>query len=409
MGSVRTRPEGNILFFDFRWKGVRCREFSTLTDSAANRKRMQQMLDRIEAEMTLGTFDYAKYFPNSKNLTKFAEQAAQKDVPLLATSTENTAPTFAVFVETWWDRNQIRWRQATKEVTRTAIDRYLLPELGSKILTEITRDDLLNVRTKMSKAPGRNGNVTLSAKTMNHHMGVLRTIMADAAESHHFQSPFRKIEALKVRRTQVDPFNLAEVKSIIDNVRADYRDYMIVRFFTGVRTGELHGLKWCYVDFDRRQILVRETFSHGRAEYTKTDGSQREIEMTQVVYDALKRQREATGKKSQYVFCTQSLKPIDTQNFVDRVWHPLLRFLQLRARRPYQTRHTCATLWLASGENPEWIARQLGHANTEMLFTTYSRYVPNLTRKDGSAFERLINESLLGSTSTKSDNAESSH
>ena len=49
-----------------------------------------------------------------------------------------------------------------------------------------------------------------------------------------------------------------------------------------------------------------------------------------------------------------------------------------------------ATLWLASGENPEWIARQLGHTTTEMLFRVYSRFVPNLTRRDGSAFDRFL-------------------
>ena len=57
---------------------------------------------------------------------------------------------------------------------------------------------------------------------------------------------------------------------------------------------------------------------------------------------------------------------------------------------PYQMRHTAATLWLASGEAPEWIARQLGHSSTEMLFRVYSRYVPNLTRQDGSAIDRLL-------------------
>jgi integrase len=53
-------------------------------------------------------------------------------------------------------------------------------------------------------------------------------------------------------------------------------------------------------------------------------------------------------------------------------------------------RHTAATLWLASGEAPEWIARQLGHANTQMLFSVYSRFVPNMTRQDGSAIDRLL-------------------
>ena len=68
----------------------------------------------------------------------------------------------------------------------------------------------------------------------------------------------------------------------------------------------------------------------------------------------------------------------------------LLQVLGLDRRRPYETRHTCATLWLAAGEAPEWIARQLGHTTTEMLFRVYSRYVPNLTRRDGSAFENLV-------------------
>jgi len=93
---------------------------------------------------------------------------------------------------------------------------------------------------------------------------------------------------------------------------------------------------------------------------------------------------------SPHVFCNGSGEPIDLDNFTNRVWYPLLRHLGLEKRRPYQTRHTAATLWLGAGENREWVARQLGHANTEMLFKTYSRFVPNLTRRDGSAIERLL-------------------
>jgi integrase len=143
-------------------------------------------------------------------------------------------------------------------------------------------------------------------------------------------------------------------------------------------------------------ILIRETFELGEDEYTKTDSSQRDIQMTQVVFDALQRQRGATGKLSEYVFCNREGKPLDNKNFTDRVWSPLLRHLGLKLRRPYQMRHTAATLWLASGEAPEWIARQLGHSSTEMLFRVYSRYVPNLTRRDGSAIDRLLTSRLIG-------------
>jgi hypothetical protein len=52
----------------------------------------------------------------------------------------------------------------------------------------------------------------------------------------------------------------------------------------------------------------------------------------------------------------------------------------------YQTRHTYATLMLATGENPEWIAKQLGHTSTQMLFQRYAKFVPNVTHRDGAAF-----------------------
>jgi integrase len=83
-------------------------------------------------------------------------------------------------------------------------------------------------------------------------------------------------------------------------------------------------------------------------------------------------------------------RPIENHNFTNRVWKPLLSNLGLAYRRPYQTRHTAATLMLAAGESPEWVARVLGHTTTQMLFSTYSRYVPNLTRQDGSAMARLL-------------------
>ena len=59
-------------------------------------------------------------------------------------------------------------------------------------------------------------------------------------------------------------------------------------------------------------------------------------------------------------------------------------------RRMYETRHTFASWALAAGESPEWVARTLGHVNTSMVYKTYGRYIPNLTRQDGSALEGLL-------------------
>ena len=180
---------------------------------------------------------------------------------------------------------------------------------------------------------------------------------------------------------------------IIKNIRADYRPYVIARFFTGMRTNEINGLKWKFVDFKRRQILVREGWVLGETTYLKTDGSSRDIDMSQAVYDCLQEQLKIT-KGQTYVFCNNAGMPISLNNFAKRVWTPLLAFLGIEYRKPYETRHTAATLWLASGEAPEYIARQMGHTTTEMLFRVYSRYVPNLTRNDGSAFDSMISNSI---------------
>ena len=217
----------------------------------------------------------------------------------------------------------------------------------------------------------------------------LRSILNEGADRYDFKSPMRGIKSLKVPRSQVEPLTLEEVQRFLAAVREDFRPYYTVRFFTGMRTGEVDGLKWKYVDFERRQILMRETYVMGWENYTKNDYSQREIAMSGPVYDALREQQKRSGERT-FVFCTAQGKPLDYNNVAKRVWHPLLRHLGLTPRKPYQTRHTAATLWLATGENPEWIARQMGHATTEMLFRVYSRYVPNITRQDGSAFEALL-------------------
>lgn len=386
MGKIVARKETGNLFFDFRYLGKRCREQTMLADTPANRKKLQKVLDRIEAEITLGTFNYNEYFPSGSQVQAIGKlQAGRSDIK---------APRFGEFAELWFDEKCMEWRQSHINTVRQTLNKHLLPHFGKQEVSAITKADILAFRSVLGKVPGQKGQ-SLSATRINHIMTPLRMILNEAADRFEFTSPFLGIKSLKVPKTDVEPFTLQEVMQIISAVREDFRSYFTVRFFTGMRTAEIDGLQWKYVDFDRRQILIRETWVSGKLDYTKNDGSQREIDMSGPVYDALQEQFKQTGNKP-FVFCTREGTPHEYRNISNRVWYPLLRHLGLRERRPYQTRHTAATLWLAAGENPEWIARQMGHTTTEMLFRVYSRYVPNLTRKDGSAFDNLIKANLNG-------------
>jgi len=385
MGSIRSRSRK--LFFDFRYRGVRCREQTKLSDTPANRKRATSILERIEAEILIGTFDYATYFPNSNSADRF------RCIDTRKLATLSSIPMFKDFAETWFSENEPRWKHSYKITLRTSLDKHITPVFGEDQLDEITKSEVLSFRANLAKVPRKDGSSGLSPSRINHVMVPLRSIVNEAAERYDFSSPFKNIKPLKVARTDVDPFTLEEVRKLVEHVRPDYKNYLTVRFFTGMRTGEVHGLKWKYVDFENRQILVRESFVAGRQTTTKTDGSKREIQMSEPVFEALRLQSKVTCDID-YVFANKAGKPLSVHNVTKRIWYPLLRFLGLATRRPYQTRHTAATLWLAAGENPEWIARQMGHSTTEMLFRVYSRFVPNLTRQDGSAFESLLKRTL---------------
>lgn len=385
MGSIRTRSENGLLMFDFRYQGNRCRELTTLPDTAENRRKMEKVLKHIDAEITLGSFDYGKYFPNSPMLMKLRQKYESESTK----ESVSESPLFKDFVLEWYEENSIRWKYSYEETLKVTLKRYLIPTFGEKEVSRISKGEILKFRSSLAKVP--NGTkIGLSSDRINHIMTPLRMILAEAADRFNFTTPFVGIKQLRVPKSDVDPFSLDEVKYFLANVRPDFKNYYTVRFFTGMRTGEVDGLKWRYVNIERREIYIRETQVYGRMETAKTIGSERTIQIPQPVVDALKSQYSLTGHLDNFVFCNSSGSPFNYHNVNNRIWYPTLKRLAIKRRTAYQTRHTTATFWLGAGENPEWIARQMGHSSTRMLFTIYSRFVPNLTRQDGSAFERLL-------------------
>ena len=394
MASIRVRKETGKLFIDFVYKNKRCREQTMLDDTQANRRKLETVLKKIEAEIMLDLFDYAKSFPGSSNALKFQELANKA-----STQSAPSTSFFKEFADLWFSEMQIQWRRSHSETIALTIRKYLVPAFEGKEVGSITKAEILAFRSTLAKVKSRNDK-SLSASRINKIMMPLRMIMGEAANRHNFSSPYTGIKSLKEPRTDVQPFTISEVNKIINSVRPDYKNYYLVRFFTGMRTSEVHGLQWEYVDFESRQILIRQALVMNELIETKNDSSFRYIDMSEPVYQALLEQKKATGQ-FKFVFCGAMGNHLHLHNVNNRVWYPLLRNLGLKERRPYQTRHTAATLWLASGEAPEWIARQMGHTTTEMLFRIYSRYVPNLTRQDGSAMERLLAEQLSQTSNKK--------
>jgi len=376
MGHVRETKAG-YLYFDFFHNGHRCKEYTELKNTPENLKLMSTAMEKIQSEIRLGTFEYSKYFPESKNAGKIIEQEEHKGV------------LFPDYARKWYKLNKIEWKPSVRRDFSSTMEGHLIPYFKEDIVSDIKKTRLKEFRTALSELKGRKGSLT--NKRINNIMAVFRLILNEAAEEFDFPSPFANLKPLSVKKPAMMPFSLKEVLLFLAAVPEAFYNYYVVRFFTGMRTAEIDGLKWEYIDFINRKIMVRETWQSKQWVEPKTASSVRDIDMSKRVEDALLSQKQVTGDRK-IIFCGKKGNPHDYNNISKRIWYPTLKKAGLAPRSAYQTRHTAATLWLASGENPEWVAKQLGHANTEMLFKIYSKYIPNLTRKDGSAFEKFVDD-----------------
>lgn len=394
MGKIRTSKDG-YLFMDFYYKEVRCREYTILEDNDKNRALLEKTMAIIEKEITKDCFDYLKYFPEGSRAEQFGNSAR----PLQQTKSQYS---FEQFAWKWYKASKVEWKFSTDQDFRSIMENHLIAYFKDTDVRTITKLTLKEFRTGLRLKNGRKGK-KMSNKRINNIMAVLRLILSEATDEFKVPSPFEKLDPLSTEKEEINPFNLEEVEIFLNRIRPDFLNYYKVRFFTAMRTAEIDGLRWKYVDFENKKISVRETWQRNQWDTPKTQSSIRDIEMSELVEKALREQQKVTGSLD-LVFVNKKGKQLDHNLVTKRIWYPALEQLGISKRTPYQTRHTTATLWLASGENPEWIARQMGHSSTEMLFRTYSKFVPNLTRKDGSAFENFLKNRIGQNGLNKKEN-----
>lgn len=199
------------------------------------------------------------------------------------------------------------------------------------------------------------------------------------------------------RRRSGDPLGPDDVEAFLGVCPTWWRPYFAVAFWTGARPNELAALKWGDVDWQASRFRIRAGRYRGHESAPKTPGSVRDVDMLPPVIDAmrarkaqqaaalLKAGRRAPEPGLDYVFTGPWGGLINPNWLRDRVWYPTLAKGGLRRRTAYQTRHSFASNALAAGEAPSWVAAQLGHGTPEMLFSVYTRFIPNRTRHDGSA------------------------
>lgn len=356
---------------------VRCFESTGLTESKKNLKIARQKNKAIRYHQTNGTFHYPDFFPHGSKIKHWKTGSD-------------------MLFQEWWDQwmKEKSLRPITEYNMGLVYKNHLAPHFGQVPVHSIGEHELLVFRRTLESTLGPTTiNLVFKHLCSCLHLAYRRGIIQD--------HPCREIRALREQRPDIEPFSFEELRAWLDDLKTRDPVWHDMIFFwsrTGLRPGELYALKWKDVDYFNQKISIRrsrcQTFhTNGK---TKTLNSERDIPLRPAVIDVLKRQEARTRLMDQYIWmdADHRFKNAPAVPWVaekmKRAFRHRLSLAGIRYRPPKQMRHTFATLHLAAGENPTWVSETLGHASVKVTWEKYNRFIPNLTRDDGSAFEKVF-------------------
>jgi integrase len=189
----------------------------------------------------------------ARNKTE-AQEVLNKYLPKEYDYAERGKIKFNEYAEKWLERQRIILKPSVFDRYALILNKHIIPYFSSSRLSNIYSGDVQDFVLMLSKKSGRNGN-PLSPKTVNNILLVLNNIMKDAEEDKRIESNpviFSK-HKLSYNPPEKDHFNIEEMNLLLANVNSEYKPFFVTAWHTGLRLGELIGLKWMDVDWSKKK------------------------------------------------------------------------------------------------------------------------------------------------------------
>lgn len=368
----RTYPSGKVsIRIQFQYRGVQCRETLVgIKDTKGNQKYAINLLAEIESTIARNSFNYAEYFPKSKNAIKFGH--AQKNAYV-----KDLIEVYLRDIERSKEASTFRGYKKSCNAT-------LLPALGHYTVAELSRNpEPIREMLRSKKA---------TLKTLRNDMTPLRAIFDQAVDDGLIdRNPCDKIKVQRFASNQVksdykiDPFSMDEIQLLLGaawKYNEAWADYFQFALFSGLRVSELYALEWSKVDWNKKEILIDKAVVELKSKGTKTESGERVVDLTPMAYEALKRQQARTSMMSHLVWLhpirkSPLLKYENSQHAFDHIQ----KKAGVRRRTQNQTRHSYASNMLSGGENVYLVSKQMGHKDIHITMSTYATWVEQGQKK----------------------------
>ncbi|SDC69277.1 Site-specific recombinase XerD [Candidatus Frackibacter sp. WG11] len=293
---------------------------------------------------------------------------------------------------------------------REIIERHFIPELGSIQLKNLKPMHIQSYQSKKlttGRQDGKPGG--LSKTTVEKHNRILSQALKYAVKLQIIKSnPADPIKAPSPEEPEIKYLNKEQVNKVLKETKDKWiYNFIYISVNTGMRRGEMLGLRWKDIDLNKKTIQVRQISQRIRNEgiifkKPKTKSSERLISISNNVVKAIKKiKREQSENKlllgpnyytkQNLVFCNEDGSPANPQG-VTRRFKRVAKRAGFKDIRLHDLRHTHATLLLQEGVHPKVVQERLGHSSITQTLDTYSHVIPSLQQEAADKLEGLIEE-----------------
>ncbi len=372
MAKRRSNGEGNIRKRkDGRWEG----RYTAGFDPATGKQVFKNVLGKTQNEV-------------KEKLKKALEERQKLDF------TRTGKYTVCQWMEEWFENVcKIKVRPSSHQTYRGYIDHHIAPYIGKIPIEKLSTMDLQKLCRKLMDK-GRVERIEaekqpkgLSAKTVRNILQIISSAMDFAvAQKIITENPCKAVELPKVEKQEMQTIPAEQLQAFLTEAKASgvYEMYYI-ELSTGLRRGELLGLKWSDIDWNNAVITVRRQVARINGEITeaplKTKNSYRRVSISPQAIEVLKQQKAKTN--SEYVFPSPTGGPISPDS-VNNMLKRVLARAGIPKVRFHDLRHTFATIALQNGVDIKTVSSILGHFSAGFTLDTYA-HVTTAAQKEAAA------------------------